>query len=94
MRVFITGGGFGFLATFMSLVPSYRGLFLIRGLQMQHNYEERYYSPQFSEMSSVSVRRLAWALDVSMVKAVEELINFLPQLLSVQAVCSCPVFYK
>jgi hypothetical protein len=34
-------------------------------------YEERYYSPRFSEMASVTIRRLGWALGVPMTQAVE-----------------------
>ena len=57
---------------------------------MQSNIEKRYYTPQFSELASVSVRRLAWALGGNMVKAVNELILFLPQLVPSGKVClSC-----
>jgi hypothetical protein len=34
--------------------------------------QKRFYSPQFSEVSAVSVRRLAWSLGVSMPKAVDD----------------------
>ena len=54
---------------------------------MQTTNNKRFYSPQFSEMASVSVRRLAWALNGSMVQAVDDLISFLPQLLDVSKVC-------
>jgi hypothetical protein len=33
--------------------------------------QKRFYSPRFSELSAVSVRRLAWALGLSMPKAVD-----------------------
>jgi hypothetical protein len=39
---------------------------------MYPNYQKRFYSPQFSELSAVSVRRLAWSLGVSMLKAVDQ----------------------
>nr|AGS51557.1 hypothetical protein [uncultured bacterium contig00004] len=35
------------------------------------NYEKRFYTPQFSEMATVTVRRLAWALNIPMTKAVD-----------------------
>jgi recombinational DNA repair protein RecR len=52
--------------------------------------QKRFYSPQFSEVSAVSVRRLAWSLGVSMPKAVDQLVNLLPSLFSSGSVClSC-----
>jgi hypothetical protein len=35
------------------------------------NYEKRFYTPQFSEMATVTVRRLAWALNIPMTKTVD-----------------------
>jgi hypothetical protein len=49
--------------------------------------QKRFYSPQFSEMSAVSVRRLAWALKVSMPKAVDRVVNALPAIFSPSVVC-------
>jgi hypothetical protein len=49
--------------------------------------QKRYYSPQFSEVSAVSVRRLAWFLGVSMPKAVDQLVGLLPSLFSPGVVC-------
>jgi hypothetical protein len=52
--------------------------------------QKRYYSPQLSEMSAVSVRRFAWSLDVSMPKAVDQVVGLLPSLFSPDVVCiSC-----
>jgi hypothetical protein len=52
--------------------------------------QKRFYSPQFSEMSAVSVRRLAWALGLSMPKAVDQAVSLLPSLFSPGVVClSC-----
>jgi hypothetical protein len=52
--------------------------------------QKRFYSPQFSEVSAVSVRRLAWSLGVSMPKAVDQLVGLLPSLFSPGVVClSC-----
>jgi hypothetical protein len=45
--------------------------------------QKRFYSPQFSEMSAVSVRRLAWSLGVSMPKAVDQAVSYLPCFLRV-----------
>jgi hypothetical protein len=49
--------------------------------------QKRFYSPQFSEVSAVSVRRLAWSLGVSMPKAVDQVVNLLPSLFSPGVVC-------
>jgi hypothetical protein len=52
--------------------------------------QKRYYSPQFSALSAVSVRRLAWSLGVSMPKAVDQVVALLPSLFSPGVVClSC-----
>ena len=48
---------------------------------------KRSYTPQFSERSTIAVRRLAWALDRSMVQAVNELVSYLPQLLVISKIC-------
>jgi hypothetical protein len=57
---------------------------------MYPNNQKRFYSPQFSEVSAVSVRRLAWSLGVSMPKAVDQMIGLLPSLFSPGVVClSC-----
>jgi hypothetical protein len=45
------------------------------------------YTPQFSELATVSVRRLAWALQVSMPKAVDSAVNALPSLFPPSLVC-------
>jgi hypothetical protein len=54
---------------------------------MYPNNQKRFYSPQFSEVSAVSVRRLAWSLGVSMPKAVDQLVGLLPSLFSPGVVC-------
>jgi hypothetical protein len=45
------------------------------------------YTPQFSELATVSVRRLAWALQVSMPKAVDRAVNMLPSIFPPSLVC-------
>jgi hypothetical protein len=54
---------------------------------MNNTTNKRYYSPQFSALASVSVRRLAWALGVSMPKAVDQIVSLLPSLFSSSVVC-------
>jgi hypothetical protein len=54
---------------------------------MYTEYEKRYYSPPFSELSAVSVRRLAWFLHVPMTKAVDQVVGLLPSLFSPGVVC-------
>ncbi|MDR2619279.1 MAG: SARP family transcriptional regulator [Treponema sp.] len=45
------------------------------------------YTPQFSPSATVTVRRLAWALQVSMPKAVDRAVNALPSLFPPSLVC-------
>jgi len=52
-----------------------------------YNYEKKFYSPQFSEMACVSVRRLAWALGVSMPKAIDIIVKELSSAFSSSVVC-------
>jgi hypothetical protein len=52
--------------------------------------QKQFYSPQFSEVSAVSVRRLAWFLNVPMPRAVDQMVGLLPSLFSPGGVClSC-----
>jgi hypothetical protein len=45
------------------------------------------YTPQFSEQATVTVRRLAWALQVSMPTAVDRAVNALPSVFPPSVVC-------
>jgi hypothetical protein len=45
------------------------------------------YTPQFSPLATVTVRRLAWALQVSMPKAVDRAVNALPSIFPPSVVC-------
>ena len=45
------------------------------------------YTPQFRNRATVTVRRLAWALQVSMPKAVDRVVNALPSVFSPGVVC-------
>jgi recombinational DNA repair protein RecR len=45
------------------------------------------YTPQFSQTATVTVRRLAWALGLSMPKAVDKIINQITAIFSPSAVC-------
>jgi hypothetical protein len=48
------------------------------------------YTPQFSEMAVVSVRRLAWAIGKPMPKAVDLMVRLLPSIVDPSKVClSC-----
>jgi hypothetical protein len=48
---------------------------------------QQFYSPRFSEQAAVSVRRLAWALGLTMPKAVDQLVGLLPSLFPPGVVC-------
>ena len=51
---------------------------------------KRFYTPQFSESATISVCRLAWALNVPMTKAVDHIVQLLPSLIDPSKVClSC-----
>jgi hypothetical protein len=50
--------------------------------------QKRYYSPQFSAISAVSVRRLAWALEMNMGQAVEKIVCCLPAIIKPEKVCA------
>jgi hypothetical protein len=45
------------------------------------------YSPQFSNQATVTVRRLAWALQISMPKAMDKVVNALPSIFPPSVVC-------
>ena len=55
---------------------------------MNNTENKRYYTPQFSPMASVSVRRLAWAMGVSMPVAVNIIVRLLPNIVNPLKVCS------
>jgi hypothetical protein len=54
---------------------------------MYNTNEKRFYSPQFSEKASVSIRRLAWALNLSMPKTIDILVNEIAVIFSPSVVC-------
>ena len=57
---------------------------------MQPTNQKRFYSPQFSALAAVSVRRLAWALGKPMPAAVDHMVQLLPSLVDPSKVClSC-----
>jgi hypothetical protein len=45
---------------------------------MNNTTNKRYYSPQFSEVASVSVRRLAWFLKMPMTATIDYVIKNIP----------------
>jgi hypothetical protein len=56
-------------------------------IKMNNTVEKRYYTPQFSETASVSVRRFAWFLNKPMTVAIEKIIQLLPFILDASKVC-------
>ena len=54
---------------------------------MQPKNQKRFYSPQFSETASVTVRRLAWALGLPMTAAVDLMVKILPSVVQAEKVC-------
>ena len=55
---------------------------------MQPGYSKRYYTPQFSALGSVSVRRFAWAVGKPMTKAMDSIIQLLPFIMEPEKVCA------
>jgi recombinational DNA repair protein RecR len=45
------------------------------------------YTPQFSDTATISVRRLAWALNKSMPKTVDFMVSLMPSLMEPSKVC-------
>jgi len=54
---------------------------------MYNTKNGRYYSPRFSETATVTVRRLAWALGLSMPKAVDKIISGITAVYAPSVVC-------
>ena len=50
-------------------------------------FEKRYYTPQFSAIASISVRRFAWAIKKPMPAAVDLLVQFMPHFLNPSKIC-------
>ena len=46
------------------------------------------YSPKFSELAAVTVRRLAWAMGANMGQAVDVLVKALPAFINAEKVCA------
>ena len=46
------------------------------------------YSPKFSELAAVAVRRLAWAMGTDMGKAVDAIVMLLPNYINSEKVCT------
>jgi len=49
---------------------------------------KKMYSPNFSELACISVRRLAWAMGANMGQAVEAMVKSLPAIINPEIVCS------
>ena len=54
---------------------------------MQSTTTRRFYTPQFSEMASVSVRRMAWAMGLSMPAAINIMVRLMPSIVNPSKVC-------
>jgi recombinational DNA repair protein RecR len=47
-----------------------------------------YYSPPFSQLAAVSVRRLAWAMGTPMSGAVDHMVKLMPSIMEPIKICS------
>jgi len=64
-----------------------KNLSKLQGAIMYSSEYKKFYTPQFSETASVSVRRFAWFLNKPMTQAIEKLILLLPFLMNAEKVC-------
>jgi len=55
---------------------------------MQPITSKRLYSPQLSNVAVISIRRLAWAMDYKMPKAVDHIVQLLPHIVDPLKVCN------
>jgi len=55
---------------------------------MQTGKKYGIYTPQFSDMASISVRRFSWALGLSMPATVNLMVKMLPTIINSNKVCS------
>jgi len=59
------------------------------------NYENVFYTPQFSNFATISVRRLSWYWNLPMTKTINTIIQNLPDLVVAEQVCqSCKLTDK
>jgi hypothetical protein len=57
---------------------------------MNSTNQKKYYSPPFSALAAVSVRRLAWAMGKPMSAAVDLMVSLLPSTVDTSKIClSC-----
>jgi hypothetical protein len=63
------------------------GYFSSGGYSMNNTNQKRYYSPQFSELASVTVRRFAWAVGLPMTTAIDLIAKVLPSVVQASKVC-------
>ena len=59
----------------------------MRTTSNQRLHNKRYYTPQFSELATVSVKRLAWAIGKPMPAAVDLMVKLLPSIVDPAKVC-------
>ena len=51
------------------------------------NQKKLFYSPQFSELAAVSVRRLAWAYNMPMTSTIDLIVRLIPSIVDSGKVC-------
>ena len=54
---------------------------------MNNTEYKRFYTPQFSETASISIRRFAWSINKPMTKAIDKIIQLLPFIIDASKVC-------
>jgi hypothetical protein len=54
---------------------------------MYNAKKKQFYSPRFSEKAAVSIRRLAWALGLSMPKTIDILVDEISLVFSPSVIC-------
>ena len=51
------------------------------------DYENVFYSPQFSNFATISVRRLSWLWNLPMTQTINAIIDKLPEIVDAEKVC-------
>jgi len=54
---------------------------------MNNTTNKRFYTPQFSALASISVRRLAWAMGLSMPAAINIMVRLMPSIVNPSKIC-------
>ena len=58
-----------------------------KDFKFQKKYQKKFYSPQFTEMATVSVKRISWAVGKPMSTIVHFMVQLMPMIFKPEKVC-------